>query len=80
MGGRSGMGYTVKVDAEVCISTGNCVRAAPTGFAFTEDDVSEPQPGAAELADEKLVQVARGCPVGAIHLFTEDGEEVDPWG
>jgi ferredoxin len=73
------MGYTVKVDAEVCISTGNCVRAAPTGFAFTEDDVSEPQPGAAELADEKLVQVARGCPVGAIHLFTEDGEEIDPW-
>lgn len=74
------MGLTVKVDADTCISTGNCVRAAPTAFAFTDDDVSEPQPGAAELADEKLVQVARGCPVGAIHLFAGDGTQVDPWG
>ena len=70
------MAYTVKVDRDTCISTGNCVRAAPTGFSFDEDDVSEPQPGVAELPDEKLVQVARGCPVGAIHLYGEDGEEV----
>ncbi len=73
------MGYTVKVDAGTCISTGNCVRAAPSGFAFADDDTSQPQPGVADLGDEKLIQVARGCPVGAIHLFTEDGEEVDPW-
>ncbi len=74
------MGYTVKVDAGTCISTGNCVRAAPTAFAFTDEDVSEPQPGVAELADDRLVQVARGCPVGAIHLFAEDGAEINPWG
>ncbi|MGH8989970.1 MAG: ferredoxin [Acidimicrobiia bacterium] len=73
------MSYTVKVDVDTCISTGNCVRAAPGGFAFGDDDTSQPQPGVAELADEKLVQVARGCPVGAIHLFTADGEEIDPW-
>jgi ferredoxin len=73
------MGYTVKVDAETCISTGNCVRTAPTGFAFGDDDVSQPQPAVAELGAEKLVQVARGCPVGAIHLFDENGEEVDLW-
>jgi ferredoxin len=73
------MGYSVKIDADTCISTGNCVRAAPTGFAFGDDDVSQPQPAAAELAAEKLVQVARGCPVGAIHLFTDDGEEVELW-
>lgn len=70
------MAYTVKVDGDTCISTGNCVRAAPTGFAFTDDDVSEPQPGVAELSDEKLIQIARGCPVGAIHLYDEAGEEV----
>ena len=71
--------YTVKVDADTCISTGNCVRSAPTAFAFGDDDVSQPQPAADEMPSEKLVQVARGCPVGAIHLFSEDGEEVDPW-
>ena len=73
------MRYTVKVDADTCISTGNCVRSAPTAFDFGDDDVSAPQPGVAELAAEKLIQVARGCPVGAIRLFDEDGEEVDPW-
>ena len=70
------MGYTVKVDADTCISTGNCVRAAPGAFSFNDDDVSRPEPGVAHLTDEKLLQVARGCPVGAIRLYGSDGEEV----
>lgn len=74
------MGYTVKVDSDTCMSTGNCVRAAPQAFDFNDDDVSVPQPGTADLPDDKLVQIARGCPVGAIHLFGEGEEEIDPWG
>jgi ferredoxin len=70
------MGYTVKVDPDVCISTGNCVRRAPSAFAFNDDDVSEPQPGAGALSDEELVQVARSCPVGAILLYDGDGKEI----
>jgi ferredoxin len=71
------MGYTVRVDPEVCISTGNCVRRAPEAFAFDDDEISVPQPGAAGLSDEALVQIARSCPVGAISLVGEDGQEVD---
>lgn len=68
---------TVKVDPDICISTGNCVRRAPKAFAFTEDDWSEPQPdGVAELTEEQLVQIARSCPVAAISLYAEDGSEV----
>ncbi len=70
------MGYSAQVDADVCISTGNCVRRAPSAFAFSEDDVAEPRPGVAELAEEQLIQIARSCPVAAIHLFAEDGTEV----
>lgn len=69
------MGYTVEVDPEACISTGNCVRRAPSAFAFTEDDHSQAQPGATDLPEEQLLQVARSCPVGAIHLFAPDGSE-----
>jgi ferredoxin len=70
------MGYSVRVDPDVCISTGNCVRRAPKAFAFNDDDVSEPQPEAAALSDDELVQIARSCPVGAILLYGEDGEEI----
>ncbi|MGH9023348.1 MAG: ferredoxin [Acidimicrobiia bacterium] len=72
------MGYRVEVDPDCCISSGNCVRSAPSAFSF-EDDVSSPLPGAADLAPERLVQIARTCPVGAIHLFAEDGKEIDPY-
>jgi ferredoxin len=71
------MSYTVRVDGDVCISTGNCVRRAPGAFAFDDDEISVPQPGAAELSDEELVQIARSCPVGAISLVGEDGKQVD---
>jgi ferredoxin len=74
------MGYTVRVDPTICISTGNCVRRAPDAFAFDDDEVSVPQPGAADLSDEELVQIARSCPVGAIFLFGEDGAQVDLFG
>jgi ferredoxin len=73
------MGYTVQVDRDACISTGNCVRSAPEAFAFDAEDISVPQPDASDLPVEKLVRVARGCPVGAIHLFDEGGQELDPY-
>jgi ferredoxin len=72
--------YAVRVDPEICISTGNCVRRAPEAFAFGDDDVSVPGPGAADLPDEELVQIARSCPVAAIRLFDEDGAEVPLFG
>jgi hypothetical protein len=33
-------------------------------------------PGAAELSDEELRDVAALCPVQAIHLYDDDGAEV----
>lgn len=71
------MAYTVKIDPAVCISTGNCVRGAPDSFAFDEDDISTPQPGVASLSPERLRQIARSCPVGAVQLLGEDGHELD---
>jgi ferredoxin len=71
------MGYPVSVDRDTCISSGNCVRGAPEAFAFDEEDVSTPQPGVSALPPDQLLRVARSCPVGAIHVFYEDGQEID---
>lgn len=73
------MGYSVWVDPEVCISSGNCIRRAPEAFDWGDDDTAEAQQGAGELSDETLVQVARGCPVGAVRLRGADGSDVNPF-
>lgn len=71
------MGYTVKIDPEVCISSGTCVADAPEAFGFNEDGVAEPGRGVAELSDERLLRIARNCPSGAILVYDEEGNEVD---
>jgi ferredoxin len=73
------MSYSAFVDPDICISSGNCVRRAPDAFTFNEDDVAEATPAATGLADDLLVQIAKGCPVGAVKLRNAEGAEVDPY-
>lgn len=71
------MGYSVKVDRELCIGAGACVADAPGAFKFDDENIAVPQPGAAELPDDRLVETARACPASAILVFDEAGQEVD---
>ena len=74
------MGYSVSVDRDSCISSGNCVADSPTGFAFDDDDIAVVKDGAAELPDDRLLRVARSCPAGAIVLRDAAGNEIDLFG
>ena len=72
------MGYSVSIDRDACISSGNCVADSPGAFDFDEDDIAVvKEDGAAELGDERLLRVARNCPAGAIILRDADGNEID---
>ncbi len=71
------MPYTLRIDKQSCQSSGRCVGAAPGAFALDADHLAEVLPGAAALADEQALSIARGCPALAIHVFEEDGEEVE---
>jgi ferredoxin len=69
----------VVVDGEVCISSGACVAAAPALFRFDRTgggEVAVLVPGAPLPADDVLVDLARGCPSGALRVFDGD-EEID---
>jgi ferredoxin len=70
------MGYTAKVDRELCVGAGACIESAPEAFGFDDEHIAVVLPGAEEEADNKLLAVARECPATAILLY-EDGEEVD---
>jgi ferredoxin len=60
----------VHVDADICATTGQCVRAVPELFRTVEDGTSEVI--SAEVPEDLLDRVrtaARHCPVEAIALL-----------
>jgi ferredoxin len=59
---------TARVDKDACLSAGRCVADAPAAFRFDDDELAEPVDPWPDVPDELLVQVARGCPAGAITL------------
>jgi ferredoxin len=69
-------GLEVRVDADRCMGSGNCVFWAPDTFDLSEDGhavVLDP----AATVEEKLRIAADGCPVGAITLL-RDGAVLGP--
>ena len=74
------MGYSVSIDRDACISSGNCVADSPEAFDFDDDDIAVVKEGVSALSDERLLRVARNCPAGAILLKDADGNEVDLFG
>lgn len=74
------MGYSVSIDREACISSGNCVADSPSAFDFDDDDIAVVKDGVNDLPDDRLLRVARNCPAGAIILRDADGNEVDLFG
>jgi ferredoxin len=74
------MGYSVSIDREACISSGNCVADSPNAFDFDDDDIAVVKDGVGELPDDRLMRVARNCPAGAIILHDADGKEIDLFG
>jgi ferredoxin len=74
------MSYSVSIDRDSCISSGNCVADSPGAFDFDDDDIAVVKDGVAELPDERLLRVARNCPAGAIVLRDAEGKEIDLFG
>lgn len=65
-------GQRVRVDADLCIGTGECVRIAPEAFRIDEArGVSVPRPGAARADRTLLEEAAFSCPTRAISLRRE---------
>jgi len=66
-------GLRVRVDPDLCVGTGDCVRLAPSAFRIDDQrGVSVPQPDAATIARELLEEAAFNCPTRAI---TVGGDE-----
>jgi ferredoxin len=72
------MGCRITVDGEVCISSGRCIAERPDVFRFDADEVAEVVPGAPAVGEQAQLELARGCPSGALQLRDDEtGEEID---
>lgn len=68
------MTFEVRVDQDVCISSGRCVADFPAAFSFDEDEIAQVT-GATALSEDERLEAVRGCPSGAIQLW-RDGSVV----
>ena len=71
------MGYRIVVDRAKCQGIGACVNTAPDVFEIDKEGkaVVIDVEGA---DDETILTAAEACPLEAITLFDEEGEQVYP--
>ena len=61
----------VSVDHDVCVGNAMCVTFAANAFALNEDRQSEAVDPQAD-PEEKVLEAAQNCPVGAITVVDAD--------
>jgi len=66
-----------KVDQNVCIGSAMCVATAPGAFELGGDGLAHVVDSSAE-DDETLREAAESCPVQAIILEDDDGNQIYP--
>lgn len=70
-------GLRVRIDRTLCVGFGDCVTAAPEAFVLDgEDIVVFLAPDSVDRA--ALLKAGASCPVDAITVFDEDGEQLVP--
>jgi len=63
------MALKVKVDRMLCIGTADCVKIAPNTFELDDE---------AKSVVKKIIEAAKVCPVLAIIVEDEEGNQIYP--
>jgi ferredoxin len=67
----------VEVARELCTSVATCVAVAPGTFELDDEGIAIIKNGSKE--DEKtILQAAQSCPVNAIIISDDDGNQIHP--
>ena len=71
-------GKTMRIDRTLCIGSGNCVNIAPEIFVIREDNIVDFQDETPDIEEGRLEEAAAICPVDALILEDENGEQIVP--
>lgn len=70
-------GLRIRIDRELCVGFGDCVSGAPEAFQLDDEGLAVfLQPEAVER--ERLLAACEACPVDALSVWDEAGEQVVP--
>jgi len=68
----------VTVDRDMCTGIGNCVVVAPTVFELDKQNKAVVL-DITSVNKEKLVEAAESCPMEAITVIDDNGEQLYPY-
>jgi len=71
------MALKVKVDRMLCIGTADCVKIAPNTFELDDEAKSTVKKQNGD-SDDKIIEAAKVCPVLAIIVEDEEGNQIYP--
>jgi ferredoxin len=71
-------GLTVRIKRNVCCATGNCMKIAGDVFEFDDERVCSFRPDGLTIDPDKLAEACRVCPVGALIVINEQGQQIVP--
>jgi ferredoxin len=66
-------GYRIVIDRGLCSGFGTCAEMAPDLFDVGPDGVAATRQGSTD--DAGVLDVASACPMGAIAVYDEAGEQ-----
>ena len=70
-------GLRVRIDRTLCVGFGDCVTAAPDAFILDDENIAVFR--APETVDRAcLLRACASCPVDALTVWDESGEQVVP--
>ena len=67
----------IEVDRQLCYGFGDCVDSLPEVFALDDEDTATVIDSDAAPLDD-ILEAAQNCPVDAIIVTGEDGEQLYP--
>lgn len=70
--------WTITVDRTLCIGAASCVAVAPKAFALDNEAKAIMLDTAEEETPEALLDAAKSCPVAAIVIHDENGQQIFP--
>lgn len=70
-------GLRICIDRTLCVGFGDCVDAAPDAFALDDENVVV-FVAPAGVERERLLRACASCPVDALTVYDEGGEQLVP--
>jgi ferredoxin len=69
---------TVRIDRTLCVGFGDCVTEAPDAFQLDDDEIAVFGERPDGVRREKLLKACEACPVDALSVSNESGEQLVP--